>query len=428
LTRKAKPIYCSIKKEFEIAKTKEQSHIRFKRHEPIGDIAKDLLGFKDLVPQFVKDLQNTKPPYVIGLTGEWGIGKTSFLELLKREAEGLEVVGRIELWKFSGRVDLSAVLVSEIADHFGLANSKTSKKLLKTLLALPSSASVRAGPVSLDVGKLVKEVCKIWKSSKDKVHTEFEKLVRRGLESRGEKEGIRMLVLLDDLDRCLPDQALDLLEKLRLFFDSDKVIFIVALDEEVVADAITARFGKDVNIDGRWYLEKLIDKMYRLPLPPPEQFQAFIKARYKTFIQEEIPEELKGVINTCWSQLLDSRTLGNPRRVLRALERMITLLNRVEDGHKSSVFLGFPLLLLREIYPELYSLAKRDAEVITILGGKRRKNPEMLSPRYRDRVQKLLSNEAIRGICEAVCVAISSSLETIEKNIKIIANLFDRFG
>jgi predicted KAP-like P-loop ATPase len=52
----------------------------------------------------------------------------------------------------------------------------------------------------------------------------------------------RVVVLVDDLDRCLPTNALDVLESMKLFFDLPGFVFVVALDEEVVERAIRAKF------------------------------------------------------------------------------------------------------------------------------------------------------------------------------------------
>ena len=393
-----------------MAEEKKDSAKSFERHEPIVGLQEDLLGFSELVPRFVEGLRATKPPYVIGVIGEWGVGKTSFLKCVKKEitqSKNFEVVGPIELFRFSRHMDLPAVLVSEMVDHFELKDSKVGKNLLRTLLAILSSLSLRIGSVNLDASELTGKVRKIWRGTKEGLHKEFEELVEEGLK---EKKADKVIVMLDDIDRCLPNQALELLETLRLFFDSSKVIFIIAVDDGVIADAITARFGKDVNINGHWYLEKLIDRRYRIPLPTSKQYIEFLNAQYKKITGEDISisKELKSKIEEFTANI-------NPRRFLRAFENSVAMTDfyasgGLEDRKVSSLF----LLLLREYSSELYQLAGEYGEVIVALEKLKelnvakdedelRESRRNINERYGDLGKKISSDKTILDICYIIC-------------------------
>ncbi|TKJ41928.1 hypothetical protein CEE36_07685 [candidate division TA06 bacterium B3_TA06] len=385
--------------------------IRFKRREPIDDIKNDLLGFDKLVPQFVEELRATDPPYVIGLTGEWGIGKSSFLvECIKQRAKRyptLEVVDRMELWRFSGRVDLATAMVETITEHLRLSQKESAKELLgkvrDTLFKFASWVSI--GLPGVNVHSKPDEIYNIWKAAEKELHEQFDELVEKGLE--GKSKNTKIVVPVDDLDRCLPDKALEFLEKLRLFFDSERVIFIVALDKEVVADAITARFGKDVNINGHWYLEKLIDRMYRIPLPTHEHFQGFVTKKYKELVGIEADKDFEKAIGRWWdrSKGYGPKAMGNPRRILRAVEKILSLVSRIESpDRKREIFVMFPLLLLREIYHDFYSFVKRDGEIILRLGTVEKLNLQIdeIVKKHGENVKSFCLDEDIIDICRQV--------------------------
>lgn len=369
-----------------------QSTMRFYRHKEINKLKDDELGFQELVPKFIRDIESTDPPYVIGLAAEWGIGKTSFLEFLKNGIKGLpefEVIGRIELWKFSGRMDLSTAMLERIARHFGLVSSNIGKKVLKTALEVGSWASLECGiPGVAKVGikPNLQNINKIWNGAERKLHKDFHDLIIKGLRKKRKGRKGKVVVLVDDLDRCLPDQALDFLEKLRLFFNSDKVICIIALDEAVVSDAIKVRFGKDVNIDGRWYLEKLIDRFYYLPRPSEEQCKNLVKRRLSE-IKEILPrhektrQQMENALMMVWRDTAGDwfktwgrKAIWNPRRILVALDHMIAYARHFGQGSQPQQFAFnlFPLFILKQVFPQIYDIARRNSRIITeiaLLGG-----------------------------------------------------------
>jgi hypothetical protein len=83
--------------------------------------------------------------------------------------------------------------------------------------------------------------------------------------------GRQVYVLIDDLDRCLPDAALDIFESIKLFLDAAGCVFIVALDRDVIRKGLGLRYGSapeggsGLFIDPDQYIEKTISISYDLP-------------------------------------------------------------------------------------------------------------------------------------------------------------------
>jgi hypothetical protein len=83
------------------------------------------------------------------------------------------------------------------------------------------------------------------------------------------QQGRRVYVLIDDLDRCLPEDALDIFESIKLFLDARGCVFLVALDRDVIRKGLRLRYGSQDNsellIDPDEYIEKTISVSYDLP-------------------------------------------------------------------------------------------------------------------------------------------------------------------
>jgi hypothetical protein len=94
-------------------------------------------------------------------------------------------------------------------------------------------------------------------------------------------------VFIDDLDRCMPDTALDLLEAIRIFLIDTPCIFLVAADEQLISSALQLRFKDLDHARGRHgaeYLEKIIQLRIPVPPPSPAQSRRLIAAQFPRWL------------------------------------------------------------------------------------------------------------------------------------------------
>jgi hypothetical protein len=130
----------------------------------------------------------------------------------------------------------------------------------------------------------------------------------------------RVFVFVDDLDRCMPDAALDLLEAIKIFLPSTPCVFVVAADEKLIGQGLRMRFRDAVdpagsgdinafmNRKGREYFEKIIQLPVHLPRPGAEEIHRFIGARF--------PEWFAA------SDMIDAAIGSNPRRLNQYCNRL----------------------------------------------------------------------------------------------------------
>lgn len=105
---------------------------------------------------------------------------------------------------------------------------------------------------------------------------------------------INFVIFIDDLDRCLPEKAVETLELIKTVFNLESFAFVLALDEEVVERGIGHRYKDyalqnkkpEMPITGFEYLEKIVHLPFRLPLLTEQQGLQFL-ARHESALLDE---------------------------------------------------------------------------------------------------------------------------------------------
>jgi hypothetical protein len=157
----------------------------------------------------------------------------------------------------------------------------------------------------------------------------------------GPRPDRRIVVFVDDLDRCLPESALQVLESMKLFFDLPGFVFVVGLDQDVVEYVIDAKYarpttegdkGAGSRITGAEYIKKIFQLPYRLAPVAIDQLEEFLTAAYqeaelsleqRTELSERVAPHLRWVVG-------DASV--NPREIKRYINAY-TLLVEVDVGN-----------------------------------------------------------------------------------------------
>jgi formylglycine-generating enzyme required for sulfatase activity len=140
---------------------------------------------------------------------------------------------------------------------------------------------------------------------------------------------LNLVFLVDDLDRCLPDKAVEVLEAIKLFLEVEGCAFVLALDEEVIERGIAHRYrdyalqGREglTPITGAEYLEKLVHLPVRLPRPTGAAARDFLAERWPAWFADSTAKA------NDLATLVAAITPGVPRK----LHRMAALLALAES-------------------------------------------------------------------------------------------------
>jgi predicted KAP-like P-loop ATPase len=299
----------------------------------------DLLGFDvhaDLIRSVITD--QSVLPVTVGVFGDWGGGKSSIMKMLQKALSNEDVYPSVVClyfngWIFEGYEDAKSALLGSIliqlGEHkkFGPKAKDWVVKLLKRvkwmglakvgvktvgvpLAIAAATGGIGAVPVAAAAvtGAVVKNVLDKKESADGKESAEINwsdlieadperpdvmgvRKFREEFEKILAKTGISVLVvLIDDLDRCLPERLIETLEAIKLFVSVPRTAFVIGADPRIVRHAISTRYAKRLlehpgsagevrrEEDGlvQDYLEKLIQVPYQLPRLSPSEIETYV--------------------------------------------------------------------------------------------------------------------------------------------------------
>ncbi len=298
----------------------------------------------------------TGGPFTIGVFADWGLGKTSLLRQAKSLIEGDEqhadvVTVWFNAWQFEKEehpiVPLVASIVREV-ERKRVERSKAPAALLKgwsemsrTLRAIAYGFSAKAkwkvpGFAELEAGFVAKEMIERDEKLKGRDDPLLERSLYynafEALEAIAGREDAKIktprpkiVVFVDDLDRCLPDQGFRLLESIKLVLAQRGFIFVLAVDRHVLESYLDKRYRVDFGMTD--YAEggtSYLDKIVQLPLYVPSHRGRFEEYIVRLLERPELSHDPKLV--EALRALAPVLALGarhNPRSLVRFINNLI---------------------------------------------------------------------------------------------------------
>ena len=258
------------------------------REDKLKSFDDDIYNRKVIAENLTKIIEVQEEPMVISLDSEWGTGKTTFVtmwkDLLDNDEEYSSKFNTLyfNAWENDYITDPLLALVSEIEAEIKREDSKFKKNFNKVkevilpMAKLVTKVGVKVGTAGvLDLDKVnlgdytedtimdlasklgefsIKEIV----ASKS-IRTKFKEVM-----SEYQKENCKKIIFfIDELDRCRPTFAIELLEVIKHLFNIDNCIFIISIDKEQLSHSVSTIYGQ--NMDTIGYLRRFFDLDYRLP-------------------------------------------------------------------------------------------------------------------------------------------------------------------
>lgn len=276
----------------------------------------DFLNYSEiaeLVAEMISD--DTLLPLSLGIFGGWGIGKSSTLNLvasLLEEKPDRYLIVRFDAWFYQGFDDARAALMSVIAKALAEAAPEGLKKkaggLIKRVnkvrllgMLVEGGAAAMGFPTFGAAGRLVEAGGKaisdgLDDKDRDDAEEDAEKLAEKAGKlldpAKAPTEEItafrdefgevlsgldrKLVVFIDNLDRCLPANSIQTLEAIRLFMFLPNTAFVVAADEDMIRHAVSEHFHDPGDRLVTDYLDKLIQMPVYVPRPGVLEIRAYL--------------------------------------------------------------------------------------------------------------------------------------------------------
>ncbi len=240
-------------------------------------------------------LNRIDDPVVVALDGKWGTGKTYFLKRWvgahKIENNSLATTVYFDAFAHDYISDPLPALVSALANRLPKGKDDQIQKVKKAAfkLAKPLArvglavATFGATEAFNDLGDTVAEAIgdeskaalqKYWakEEARRTAMTEFKQAIEQLASPKNKKStGASVIIVVDELDRCRPDYALEVLEVIKHFFSVPHLHFVLGVNLQALENSVRARYGE--KIDAQDYLKKFIQVTLELPTDLGNQHQ-----------------------------------------------------------------------------------------------------------------------------------------------------------
>ena len=432
----------------------------------------DYLGYEAYVNAFKYIIDNGDKlmnlPVVFGIHGRWGEGKSTFIELMQQRIENRNkyIIVNINPWEYNNsKEDFVKMFLISLFDSVKCylddeeaGREDCIKGFLKAVLApLKLSAEFRGIKAEYDVSKFTiesqKELIDEYVTSNFKMRKSIEKLLKS--EVLADR---KIVVFIDDLDRCSWELVVNVLESIKLVLNSPNCIFFIGCDKEYLENALLVKYDKFVSylckrelkneeiyaIQRKFskdYLEKIIQIPFNLPKLDKNAYVQYIKAifndndsgnndrndqgieNYEN--QKNIYEKFKSLLNNDLLAELFKECNSNPRRVKRILNLVflnylfLCFKNKPQDIRNQDINLLVFLSIIRNEFPMYYDKYLMNDKVFNSTFKQSFKNIH----EKKDNVHDEIINNLFKIFFEKSNIKKSEEIDELLKNIKLILTI-----
>ena len=349
----------------------------------------DLLDREQYADVLTSLIDTSKKGFTMSINATWGYGKTTFIRMweAKLRAQGYSTV-YVNAWEKDYIDNPFAAVMATIwsqtmkdSEHI-----KTPSKVIQTLGDIASKIIAHHYIGEPARKAIIKGLCnKVQNPYAIESYIEQIKYIEKfreqlsvyvnELQSQSENAKNKLIIFVDELDRCKPTYAVEMLERIKHLFSIDNVVFVLAVDQTVLQESIKGFYGSS-NISAENYLRRFIDIEYCLPDPSIDNFIEF-QVKYHEldqYISNHTPNPFLTHDKTNYSVLFKdivdiffnaiSCSLRDIEKYFNRLECVIRTLKVDRGAFFVSVFLTYTYMFKKDIYHNITEFKYADAELL----------------------------------------------------------------
>ena len=307
----------------------------------IDEPAKAPPDFKEHAERLSRIIVRSKPQFTVGIFGGWGTGKTTMMQMIeneiRRKYSDIATTIYFDSWRYerekhSLMIPLLRTIILTLHDIIKSTSIENEKKktleraqrgFVKMINAVARGTNINFGFISLDFEKILNEI-----ESEENLYTNQEKIslhrhVNEYLKEElgGIKNRHRLVIFIDDLDRCTPQAALEILESIKTFFDTEGIIYVIGMDPTTIDPIIQVKYGEYSKVSGLDYMQKIVQLPFQIPVWSGEDLGRTIEEiANETRLPKDITDKLLG--QEIKDMIINSAKL-NPRNIKRFINSLV---------------------------------------------------------------------------------------------------------
>ncbi|WP_370469911.1 P-loop NTPase fold protein [Snodgrassella alvi] len=252
----------------------------------------DVLNRKDNIETLTTFITSFEQSIVLCIDGGWGQGKTTFIKMWEKylNQQSIPTI-YFNAWESDYTDDALIALIGEIdlaAEKLAIQDKNEAEKSINKIYKFVVNFLKATAPTLANLGikavsggltntdeltkalsslseSLVKEQINQYEQSRRTLGNFKEALSELARSYANGNKDTPLVIFIDELDRCRPNFAIQVLEKAKHLFNVDNIIFVLAADKSQLAHSIRAVYGQGLDVNG--YLRRFIDFDYLLPSP-----------------------------------------------------------------------------------------------------------------------------------------------------------------
>ncbi|RPJ31224.1 MAG: hypothetical protein EHM25_03765 [Nitrosopumilales archaeon] len=315
------------------------------------DIASDpILDFNLYSNAIVNIVRNSHPKFTIGIFGDWGTGKTTLINSVDKALQTDKDLIRIKLeaWRYKREQFPLVSLLKSIAyalpaeKQFEELKQKLETSAINFLKKTPDILTSIISKYALEEDEISHEMLESFKKElnskiqliaeldKDTVYFDgFEEIKKEIKNLRLNNPAFRIIVFVDDLDKCSSKKALEILELIRVFHDIEGFVYIIGISHDMIVKLSNIENNETSN-DGEHYIKKLIQIPITLPKWSNQDIVNLVKDLAKKGM---IHDKFKEVVDKN-IELISVAMDNNPREIKRFLNNFFVA-HEIFSGKKN---------------------------------------------------------------------------------------------
>ncbi len=246
--------------------------------------------------------------FVLAINNKWGTGKTTFVKMWRQQLINKKFTTLyFNAWENDFQNDVLVALISELEELRDKGEEKFKKVLNNTvplLKKIAPSILKHFAEKAMGEGAVAEIIKAVGEYGVDQLKEEIDSFTKKKNGIAEFRKSLEVFVqevdpekpvvfIIDELDRCRPNYAVEVLEQIKHLFAVPGIVFVLSIDKEQLGNAIRGFYGSD-RIDADEYLRRFIDLEYAIPKPSTRSFIEYLYQYYDFVSFVNDPKRLQG--------------------------------------------------------------------------------------------------------------------------------------